>query len=107
MNNVRKSKVVGEINPLLKFIKSVRLRRAYPLNTSIIVKAEDAQEFDGWTIFLNNAHTLAHIMHKDYSEGYYRMKLHRPSDKKSLKIMGDDELLLVVCLKVFGKYLVI
>ena len=44
--------------------RRVRVKSGYDLRTPLAAKAEDADEFDGWTAFLNNRGTLVHVMRK-------------------------------------------
>ncbi len=90
-NNVR------EISPYVHLMRNLRILRSYPLTTPLAQKMQDASEFHGWTIFLNNAHTLIHVMPND-GGGYWRERVARPPGKgekfAKLKMYSDEELLL-------------
>ena len=73
-------------------LRQIRIKRSYPLNTKIEEKARDAEEFHGWSLFLNNRHNIAHVMHHEDSDGYYRLKCR--SKERGLKQYSDDQLLL-------------
>lgn len=65
----------------------VRVVRGYNLTTKMDLKVKDAIEFNGVTVFINNKHNLAHVLHGGDTDGETMHRMRKLS--KDLKVSSD------------------
>lgn len=86
--------ITGQPEP--KRTASVHIIRGYDLRHSVTEKSIDTHKITKWTAFVNNAHTLCHVVARD-GDLIVRIPLYF-----SLKGASDSFLEQVICGKVIG-----